>query len=219
MSANVTIASSPLPARSNGPLGCMLLRVPELRAELLDLRRHLVDVVARHAHAADRAGLERKRLRRPRLIVGHVAAVDGPFFDPVDRLAGDAVEDVHEVHLARLKHGRNRRGRSAATSTRSGGVGMSVVPHVVMHELVVPLQLAGVAVEREDRVAVEVHAGHGAIRVARRRQTRCPVDLVGGQVRPDVAAASILPGVAGPVLVVRLTGPAESCETTRPACR
>ena len=48
-----------------------------------------------------------------------------------------------------------------------------VVPDVVVHQLLMPLQLAGRRIERDDRVAVEIRAiAIGAVVVGRRRTDR-----------------------------------------------
>src|SRR5262249_19787578 len=42
-----------------------LVCIPEIRAEFLNLRRHLVNVVSRHSHSRDGTRLQRKWLSRP----------------------------------------------------------------------------------------------------------------------------------------------------------
>src|SRR4030095_16866911 len=80
-----------------------------------------------------------------------------------------------------------------------------VVGRIVMNELEEPLQFARIAIERKDGVAVEILARDRAIRVTSSGKD-LPRRLVSGQIRPDIAAAPILPCIARPFFVVRLTG-------------
>ena len=139
----------------------------------------------------------------------------------LEELAGRAIEHVHhavavgpEHHLARLALpldvGEHRHLRGV------------VVELVVRRELVVPLQLAGVDVERDDAVAIEVVApARAAVPVGRRiagaEEHEIRLRIVGARV-PHADAAG-LPRVAGPRLVARLALAREWCRSARAPCR
>ena len=180
------------------------------------LGREGVEVLRRIERVArQRRRLQRKRLRRPGLLARHAALRHRPFFDAEDRLAGDAIEDEHQRHL---RHHRDRGHRLAVAldvdqRRRRRHV---VVPDVVMHQLLVPFQLAGRRVERDDGVAVQVRAlAIAAVVVGRRRTDRRVDDAalgVDGEERPDVGAGSVLPAVAFPRLDARLAGARDGVE-------
>ena len=136
------------------------------RLVLLRRRQPRVHVVHREGLPHERRRLGRERLRRPRLLAGHVALRHRPLFDRPQRLAGHAIEDIEEAGLARVRdgvdlpavvpHGDELRRRDVVE-----------VPEVVMDGLEVPQPLAGLRVEREQAVGEEVLADAG-----RRRRSR-----------------------------------------------
>ena len=131
--------------------------------------------------------------------------MDGFLDKLVQRLSCDTVEHVHKVQLARLQYRGNR--ATVDLHVNENWRRRHVpVRCVVMNELVEPFQFASLRVECDDRIAVQIAAVDRAVGVACRaeHQTR---GLVGREIRPDVATASILPRVAGPILVVRLARP------------
>jgi hypothetical protein len=79
----------------------------------------------------------------------------------------------------------------------------------VVHKLVEPLQFAGLRVQCDQRIAVQIAALDGAVGIAGRAEDETG-RFVGGEIRPDVAAAAILPRIAGPILMMRLAWPRES---------
>src|SRR4030095_13391644 len=91
-----------------------------------------------------------------------------------------------------------------------------VIPQIVMHELVVPLQRAGRRVERDDGVAVQIGAfAIAAVVVGRRRAERRIDEYALGIDRgegPDGRPRSVLPAVAFPGLHAGLTGPRHGVE-------
>ena len=124
-------------------------------------------------------------------------------------LAGHAVEHVHEAVAIGPEH---RLGRRAAPIDvgEHGHLRRVVVHLVVRRELVVPLQLARVGVEREHAVAVEVVAEPVAAvpvgrRIAGAEEHEVRLGIVGARV-PDGGAA-FLPRVARPRVVAGLAGP------------
>ena len=83
-----------------------------------------------------------------------------------------------------------------------------VVPHAVMHALEVPRALAGLRVDRHDRLGEQVRAGAmAAVEIVGRRAER-QVDvaelLVGRHVGPHVGAAGVGPRIVAPRLVAEL---------------
>ena len=68
------------------------------------------------------------------------------------------VENVHVTGSWRRARGSAFDGPFTTTSRSAGGDGKSFVPQVVMHRLEIPLQLASVGLEGNQRVAVEIVA-------------------------------------------------------------
>ena len=136
-------------------------------------------------------------------------------------LAGRAIEHVEEAVAIAEQHRLARRAlplMSASTGTCDG----VVVELVVRRELEVPLQLAGVRVERDDRVAVQVVAGTRRRRSSRDPGCRCPSrsdsdrDRRSRSPRLSRRRSST---IAGPGLVARLAGTGEWCRTATLPCR
>ena len=108
-------------------------------------------------------------------------------FDRPDRLARRAIEHIEEAGLAALHHRLDPTAvdRDVGKRGRSDGV---VVPQIVMHHLEVPGQLAGLRVERDEAVRIEVVPGSPAAVVRHGRRAERNVDeaqlLVGAERRP-----------------------------------
>ena len=80
---------------------------------------------------------------------------NGPLFDGIDRLAGLPLEKEHE---ARLRH-RDDGGDSPPVPDhvhQRGRSGVVVVPHVVVRQLKVPTDPAGIRIERHDRRGIQI---------------------------------------------------------------
>ena len=184
--------------------------VPEIGAELFDLRRHLVDVRAGHAEQTGRWRLDGNRLRWPVLVVGRTAPVHRLFKELVERFSRDAVEHIHEVKFPGLKHGRNR--TTVDLHVHQDRRRRHVpVRRVVVHELMEPLQFAGLRVQCDQRIAVQIAALDGTVGIAGGAKDETG-RLIRGEIRPDVAAAAVLECVAGPVFMVRLARPRNGME-------
>ena len=116
-----------------------------------------------------RRRLARNRLRRRVPLTRHVALRNRLLRNRPDRLAGDPIEHVQHPHLRRLG---DRLDRLAVDDDvhqqrRRGHV---VVPDVVVHDLVVPLHLAGLQVDRDKAVRIQVVARpFAAVEVTGRR--------------------------------------------------
>ena len=124
---------------------------PQLRRE--------VDQIVGHLERVARIGrrLGRERLRRARLLAGHVGLRHRPLLDRPHRLAGHAIEDEQE----RLLAGDGDRLDRAAVD---GDVGQNrrrrhvVVPERMVHELEVPLPLAGLQIDADEALGKQVVA-------------------------------------------------------------
>ena len=139
---------------------------------------------------------------------GHVAGRHRTLLHAKDGLAGHAVENEHVAGLAHLRQRGNlfpvahdidqaRRGRQI------------IIPDVVMHHLEMPLVLAGLGVDSDQRVAEQIVAVTVAAIVGRRRRAERHVDdaalLVDSRLHaPHVGAGAILPTVVLPGLVTQL---------------
>ena len=103
--------------------------------------------------------------------------------------------------------------RTSMKRRRGGGI---VVPQIVMHELLVPLQLPGERIERDERVAVEVVAvAVGAVEIGGRaaeRHVHEPALDIDGHEAPGVRAGAVLVGARRPRLASRLTRPRDGVE-------
>ena len=155
--------------------------------------------------ARQRRRLERERLRRRRLLAGHRALRHRPLFHAEHRLAGHAIEDEQQPHLGDLRDRGNRLAVLDDVDQRRRRAEV-VVPDVVMHELLVPLALAGRDVDGDERVAVEVVAGMRDADVVaadnRDRDVDDAARFVDREIAPRVGAADRLPGVVLPGLVI-----------------
>ena len=149
----------------------------------------------------------RERLRRPRGFAGHVAARNRTFFDWPHRLARDAIEHERKPLFGQL-HDRVdplavNRDRHKIRSRRR-----IVVPQTVMHDLVVPLALAGIRIEADDRLGEQVLPGSPAavVIVARRadRHVEQAARFIEAHRRPHVGVAGELPGPGVPGVIAEL---------------
>ena len=181
-----------------------LVLVPELLAVGGVLRCERVEVLCRIERGpAERGRLQRKRLGGPRLLAGHVARRHRPFLHPEQRFARHAVEDEQQRHLREHRDGRN--GLAVPLHVDEHRSGRQIeIPEIVVDQLLVPQELAGPGVERDDRVAVEVlPLAIATVIVGRRRAERRVDDAAFGVDReegPHVRAGSVLPAVAFPGL-------------------
>ena len=160
-----------------------------------------------------------KRLRRRRLLARHVRLRHRPLFDRKDRLAGRAIEQVEHRLLA---HRRDRLHRPAVDGEvdehrRRGDVH---VPDRMVHELEMPLPLAGLVVDRDDALGEQVVAGtEAAVEVRARRldrQVREPELLVDRHLIPDADVAVDRPRIVQPGVVAELAGPRNRVERPQP---
>ncbi len=155
------------------------------------------------------ASVQRKRLRRRVVLAGHIAFRHRPFFDRPQRLSRHAIEDVHERLLGRLRDrlddfsvspdvDEDRRARNV------------VIPDAVVHELVVPLALAGLQIDGDEAFGEQVVAGPiGAEVIAGRALDRQIRDLqlgVDADLSPRAGVAGVRPRVFQPRLVAELAG-------------
>ena len=90
-----------------------------------------------------------------------------------EQLAVGPVEDVEEAVAIGMEQ---KFGRLAVVSgvDQDVGFGGVAIVQVVRRELVVPLEVAGLGIEREDAVGVEVVAGTVAVVASRARDCRWP---------------------------------------------
>ena len=144
----------------------------------LQLRRQIERVVERDALSANGGGLVGNGC------VGDVSSpgtsLGGTGRSSIGQtgFAGDAIEHEHEALLRQLDDGVDPSCRPTVSVTRFGGDGRVVVPQAVMHDLEMPLALAGRRVEADERFAEQVLARPAAavLVVARRldRQVEQP---------------------------------------------
>ena len=154
-------------------------------------------------------GKERVGLRGGTHLAGYVAFGDLHLFDGKERFAGDPVEDVEVALLGGLGDGVDALA-VVQHGCEHGRGGEVAVPDVVMDALEVPDLFAGLGVEREQGVGVEVVADAvAAVEVVDRRaggredHSAGRVDRESG---PCVGGASRLPCACGPGLVAWLAG-------------
>ena len=157
--------------------------------------------------ARQRRGLDRERLRRPRLLAGRGGLRHRALLDAEDRLAGDAIEDEQQPHLRDLRDRRDRLAVLHDVDQRRRGAQI-VVPDVVVHELPVPLQLAGRRVERDDGVPYRLSP------CGRRRSSRWSGIELGRKTMPRWASSVrnpqtlVPPGDSSSCRLPRSRGPA-----------
>ena len=83
---------------------------------------------------------------------------NGPLFHAKDRLAAEPVIDEQHAHLRMLDKGRNLAPVLHHIDQRRLGRQI-VVPDVVMHELLIPLQFPGIGVQSHDAIGIKVVPG------------------------------------------------------------
>ncbi len=149
------------------------------------------------------AGLVGNRLGRRVLLPRHGPRRDRPLLDRPHRLAGHAVEDVHEGLLAGLGDRLDVAPVDPDVEQVAGGRKV-VVPEAVVHRLEVPDPLSGLDVDGDDALREQVVAGaHAPVPVVRRRPRR-QIDvaqlLVDGHRAPHVGVAAVAPRLVLPRL-------------------
>src|SRR5207245_10155563 len=107
-----------------------------------ELRREVDQIVDRKTLKIVRGRPGRKRLRRRVPLSGHVTLWNRSLLDRPHRLTGDAIEHVQPGLLGRLCDGLDRLSVDDDVRENRGRRDI-VVPDPVMHELVMPLALAG----------------------------------------------------------------------------
>jgi hypothetical protein len=75
------------------------------------------------------------------LLAGHLRPGHRPFFHREDRFTGLAVEEEEKAHLGGLRDGRDIP-TVLANGDQAGLGGKIIIPDVVVHDLVMPDQLA-----------------------------------------------------------------------------
>ena len=184
-----------------GPISYFFDKVHGFGAQL---RREVDQIVDRHARALVRRRLGREGLRRRVPLARHVAFRDRAFLDRPDRLPGHAVEHVQDALLRRLRDGFDRAAvdGDVRENRRAGNVH---VPDAVVHELVVPLPLAGLEIDGDEALAEQAVAGAmAAVVVAGRhldRQIRQAELFVDRYLPPDAGVAGVDPRVLFPGVV------------------
>ncbi len=124
--------------------------IPEVAAEGGVLRRQIIKIRAGiERHSRQGLGLERERLRLRRVLARNDRLRDGPLLEPEYRLARDPVEHEQQSHLRDLRHGRDHIATAAHVDQR-GERRRIVVPEVVVDELLMPFQRAGLRIERHE---------------------------------------------------------------------
>ncbi len=171
--------------------------------------RREVDQVVRNfdevARVSGRLGGE--RLRGRGLLAGHIGLRHRTFLDRPDRLAGDAIEHIKERFLAGQGDGFDGLAIDIDVG-QDGRGGKIVVPDGVMHDLEVPLALAGLQIDADQAFAEQVVAGTLAAVVVRGRDFDRQIDqaefFVDGHLGPDAGVAVGGPGAVLPGVVAEL---------------
>ena len=105
-------------------------------------------------------------------------------------------------------------------SARIGAHGMSVVPDPVVDELVVPLALAGLQIDRDEAFAEQIVAGTMAAVVVAGRQLDRQIGqaelFVDADLRPHAGVAGVRPRVVLPGVVAELAGLGNRVEDPQP---
>jgi hypothetical protein len=97
------------------------------------------------------------RLRGRRLFAGHGGLGDGPFHNRPDRCACDAIEHIRERLLRHHRHSFDRSAVDHEVHEHRRGCRV-VVPQSMVHELIVPDDLARFRVETDQTFRVEIVA-------------------------------------------------------------
>ena len=161
--ASTSVASGPSALLTTGgvKIGPILYFEIDLHALGAQLGREVDQIVFDESLPVVVEGLaarvERKRLRRRIVLARHVALRNRALFNRPQRLSRHAIEHVQECLLGRL---RDRLDDLSVASDvhqdrRAGDV---VIPDAVVHQLVVPLALAGLQVDRDEAFGEQVGA-------------------------------------------------------------
>ena len=176
----------------------------ELRREVDQIAR--AEALALEGRRPAGEGLRRRRPLADDAGLGHFALQDRPH-----RFAGAGMEDVEEALLGEL-HRRPDRASLDLDVADDGRSRQVVVPQAMVDHLEVPAALPGLAVDRDQRLGVEVVAqAVPAVPVVRRRAERQVGEAelrVGAHQGPDVRVAAdlprtVLPGVAAGFALLR----------------
>ena len=127
-----------------------------------------------------------------------------------DEFAGGAIQHIEETVAVGLQNE-----VLAAGIHEDGDLGCVPVVLVVFGELKIPVELAGIGIQGEQRVAVEVVTGAAFAAIGRGRIAGGPEDLVGsGVVGAGVPCrrAADFPGVCFPGIVAGLAGTGDGVE-------
>ena len=168
-------------------------------------RRH--HVLSKHL-PGKRLRLRRDGLRIGSRFSGHVARRKLPVLNWKQWLTVGAIKDKDVAVLGRLRDGVNR-AAVAFDRDETGRRRRIAIPDVVPHDLKVPDTLAGLRVERDEAVGVEVVAKPvAAVEIRRCRTGRDVHDSarrIERHARPVVCPAVYLPGILRPRLVPGFT--------------
>ena len=190
--------------QEHGPHPVHLHQLQRFRAQL---RREVDQIVDRDRLTRVRRRLGRERLRRRVPLARHVALRHRPLLDRPDRLAGHAIEDIEEGFLARQRHRLDRLAVDVdvGQDRRRGEI---VVPHRMMHHLVMPLPLAGLQIDANQAVGEQIVARPMSAILIRRRIFHRQIDqaeiFIHGDLRPDAGVAVDFGRVVQPGVVAEL---------------
>ena len=173
--------------------------------------RREVDQIVRHLQIIPRVGrrLRRKRLRRRCLFARHGRLRHRLLVNRPDRLPGHAIEHVEPSKLARQGH------RLDSLAVHIGVQQQRrrrivEVPDRMVHQLEVPLALAGLQIDADQGVAEQIVAGPMAAVEVRRRifdgQVYEARFFVDGDLRPNARVAVDRPRFVFPRVVAELAG-------------
>src|SRR5579859_126521 len=170
------------------------------------------------------AGTDKRGLADGRLVAAHEIPFGIDALDPVD-IFGDGpggnefpVGAVDDESIAALIHGEQQLARNAIHGrvnkhALEGGV---EIPDIVRDLLVIPLELAGIGIERDDAVGVEVGAFAGIAIEISRGIADAPIEQIQlGIIRAGEpgGASARFPAIAGPGLVAFLARGGNGPET------
>src|SRR6185503_17684913 len=168
------------------------------------------------------ARVERHRLRRRIPFARHIAFLNRPLFDRPDRLAVRTIEHVQHRLLGRLRERLDR--PSVDGDIRENRRARDIeIPDAVVHQLVVPLALAGLEIKRDDAFAEEIIARSvTAVVVAGRhldRQIHHAQFFIDGYLAPHAIVPAVRPRVIEPRVVAVLAALRNRVEDPEPLAR
>ena len=170
--------------------------------------REVVQILLLHAHACERYGFHWKRLCGRRLLARDLALGHGPLLHAKDRLTREAVIDEEHSHLRVLNDGGNPAAVLIDVDQR-GLRSKVVVPNVVMHKLLIPLQLSRIRIQCHDAIRVQIVAGALDARIVRpslrHRREHHSALCIHRQESPDIRTAWIFPAITGPRFMSGIT--------------